>query len=527
MLTRSKARIQQRIEREKMAAEQVKEVPSNIAESEEMESYNQLGDQVLVERDERETREELAEIRARGQSQSYEVMEREAAETPRKSELQIMLEMLTSLAEGQKKIKEELKEDNKIIRAELTQVKEEIKATNNKFAIELQVLNQALREEIKNSNEGWKEEIKKTEQKFEKIVKQSNENFKSEVNKSTKNLSENLNRINQEMRKELKEVRTLTSANKEENTRIIKQQENMEEQIRQLAEEKGRRIDEVKEKQDQLQQKVTELEARPAASNVHPVTISQEVIKEVKYNGRDPYPMEFLHELKQVREQFYPNGGIKWIGRHFEAEATVWWRIVQHQLSTFEQFEHAFMNKFWSQEIQEEIRDFLEFGRYKPQNGLTMIQYFEREVLQCRQLTPPITEQHLIRKLARHYGRDIEIAIITRGINTVAQFEHLLREFTKITERDRRNYFHRSTDEGTPIHNTNVNEPVKNKSGWRRADKERYMKREGDIHAPDRKEGTNGYPQNVNSLVIEGQRPSTSAVTKNDVSPGSGHRTQT
>jgi hypothetical protein len=73
--------------------------------------------------------------------------------------------------------------------------------------------------------------------------------------------------------------------------------------------------------------------------------------------------------------------------------------------------------------VQEEIHDNLEFGRYKAHGVLSMIQYFERKVLQCRQLIPPITEQHLIRKLARHYRKEIELAIITRGINTVEQFE--------------------------------------------------------------------------------------------------------
>lgn len=167
--------------------------------------------------------------------------------------------------------------------------------------------------------------------------------------------------------------------------------------------------------------------------------MSQDIIKEVRYNGREAYPMEFLQKLKEIKEQFYPNGGIKWISRHLEGEATVWWRIVQQQINTYEQFEEAFIRKYWNQQVQEGIRYNLEFGSYKSHGGLSMIQYFEKKILQCRQLIPPITEQHLIRKLARHYGKEIEVAIITRGINNVEQFEHLLREFATITEREPRN----------------------------------------------------------------------------------------
>jgi hypothetical protein len=508
MLTRSKAR--KLIKENKMDSEQVKNVTVSIEESEEVEIYNQLGDQEMIEREARETREELSEIRARGPTQNSETSESSVMEKPRQNEMQMIIEMLKGQQEVMKKQQEDIKmirvlkvdldkivednkvnynslkegqdklvEDNKIIKVDLSQVREEIKSTKSQFTAELQSLNQVLREEIKSSNDSCREEIKKSEQKFEKIIKQNNDNCKSEISKATRNLSDNLNRINQEVRKEIKEVKTMTTENKEENRRIIKQQENMEEHIRKLAEEKGRRIDEVKENQEQLQRKVSELESRPSTSNHTTVALSQEIIKEVKYNGREAYPMEFLQELKEIKDQFYPNGGIKWISRHLEGEAMIWWRIVQPQLNTYEQFEEAFIRKYWNQQVQEGIRDNLEFGSYKSHGGLTMIQYFERKILQCRQLIPPITEQHLIRKLARHYGKEIEVAIITRGINNVEQFEHLLREFATITERESRNWVNKSTNIEESHSGRVVNDNIRGK-GWKKeGERERFVKREG------------------------------------------------
>jgi DNA repair exonuclease SbcCD ATPase subunit len=532
MLTRSKARLQKLVKENKMENEQVKNVPVSVEESEEVEIYNQLGDQEVIEREARETREELSEIMARGQQQNYETSESRVMEMPRSNDMQMMLEMLKSLTEGQKSQQEDIKmirvlkegqdklvEDNKVIKLDLIQVREEIKATNNKFAAELQALNQALREEIKSSKEEWKEEVKKTEQRFEKIVKQNNENYKSEINKSTKNLSDNLNRINQEVRKEIKEVKTMTTENKEENRRIIKQQENMEEQIRKLAEEKGRRIDEVKETQEQLQRKVSELESRPSTSNHTTVALSQDIIKDVKYNGREAYPMEFLQELKEIKEQFYPNRGIKWISRHLEGEAMIWWRIVQQQINTYEQFEEAFIRKYWNQQVQEGIRDNLEFGSYKSHGGLSMIQYFERKILQCRQLIPPITEQHLIRKLARHYGKEIEVAIITRGINNVEQFEHLLREFATITERESRNWFNKLTNRDESHSGRIVNDNIRGK-GWKKeGERERFVKREGGQNLPFERDEKTVRPSNVNTLTVEGQCPNTSPNTNTKNGP--------
>lgn len=61
-----------------------------------------------------------------------------------------------------------------------------------------------------------------------------------------------------------------------------------------------------------------------------------------------------------------------------------------------------------------------------------MLQYMEHNLLKSRQLIPLITDQHLIRKLARHFNRDIQIAVVTRGIQTIAGFESLLREYMAI-----------------------------------------------------------------------------------------------
>lgn len=72
----------------------------------------------------------------------------------------------------------------------------------------------------------------------------------------------------------------------------------------------------------------------------------------------------------------------------------MWWRIVKHEINSFTKFEEKFTENYWSGQIQELIQDQLEYGKYCHNGGLNAIQYMEKQILQCRQLIPPILVQH-------------------------------------------------------------------------------------------------------------------------------------
>lgn len=163
--------------------------------------------------------------------------------------------------------------------------------------------------------------------------------------------------------------------------------------------------------------------------------------------------------------------------------------------------------------MQESVRDWLEYGKYRPGGGMSMTQYLERQILQCRQLIPPISDHHLIRKLARHYTRDIEVAIMTRGIREIPQFEALLQEYASINNGYERNSYDR-------IRNNN-NENKAYGQGFVKRESNIPTKQEEKVIAEKRNPAHKGnymgkaptrHPINVNTIVIE---PSTSRVAKN------------
>ena len=79
----------------------------------------------------------------------------------------------------------------------------------------------------------------------------------------------------------------------------------------------------VKEGQERLQRQLAEVEVGPSNRANGPN------LNDLKYNGADRYPMEFLKELSELQDLYYPNDNIKWIGRHLEADVAIWWRVIR------------------------------------------------------------------------------------------------------------------------------------------------------------------------------------------------------
>ena len=112
--------------------------------------------------------------------------------------------------------------------------------------------------------------------------------------------------------------------------------------------------------------------------------------------------------------------------------------MIRDQIRNFDEFKDLFTQKYWGEKRQDAVRDSLEFGRFNWKGNLSAIQYMERKLLESRQLTPAITDRQLIKKIARHFGKNIEIAVVTRGVNSIQNLESLIAEYATINQRTNR-----------------------------------------------------------------------------------------
>lgn len=137
----------------------------------------------------------------------------------------------------------------------------------------------------------------------------------------------------------------------------------------------------------------------------------------------------------------------------------------------------------------------------------------ERKLLQARQLIPPLADQHLIKKIAKHYGKEIQIAIITRGIRDVTQFETLLQEFHNINSHNNNSYNFRKDTHTQPHVSIKSEQP---RQGWR------YDKGQETSHPPSKYHKSSNlhnstqakqfHQPSVSALSTDGNTPH----TKND-----------
>lgn len=350
---------------------------------------------------------------------------------------------------------QEIKENNKVIQDELKQQKEENKKrhehTQQQFVnLRLEVHNIATetRAELNKSISEVRVDINDVK-KSNKHTQDQLTNLRNNVDNNIEKLKNDAKQIRVEVRDSREEIHALQTrvevVQKETTETINKQHETLRKDItnnsknikklntevksevqtmRQEIEEKERKIAEMKADQERIQRRMNEVEIRP-------VTIMQnlEAQKEIKFDGNEEYPMNFLRELDELQEKYHAGDNIRWIQRHLDGDAKYWWQLIEQQIQGYTEFRVRFTEKYWSSQIQDAVRDNMYYGHYNARSGITRTQYLERQVVKCRQLIPPMTDHHIVRKLSRHFGSTVETAAVTRGVTEIGQLSALLEEF--------------------------------------------------------------------------------------------------
>lgn len=331
-------------------------------------------------------------------------------------------ELEAKLAESNRQLNESIRDVNRQIREELAQQIHNVRQENQE---NISQLRSEVRDTVRGEVEVIRAEINGHLDEMDKVVKQSEavvtqevKGINKKIENNNKKQDEKLTQTKAEILRQLKEVKESSEGN-----------------VRSLEEKYGNNMEEVEGRIRQIREDVRTRIDQAGVSRSR--TVPDEYVKNVVFNGEGEYPMEFLKELEEIEEELYRDASVNWVQRHLVGGAAIWWRIVKNNITTFAEFKDAFVEKYWNYMIQEEVRDRLEFGRYRRDSGLSMVQHMERCVLQNRQLIPPISDEHLIRKLSRHFSREIEVSILTRGVKTISGFQSILMEFNSMRSQPR------------------------------------------------------------------------------------------
>jgi hypothetical protein len=167
--------------------------------------------------------------------------------------------------------------------------------------------------------------------------------------------------------------------------------------------------------------------------NIHLINYAGHNDKIPQFNGKAINPIEFMNQAVEYINKITQNGlnttDLKHIiGNMMNGSANQWWQMIKHDVYSIEQFKERFVNKYWNENIQSEIRRRLQTGRYSMEGRANRSEYFIEKVLILRNLTPKLTEQEIIKHLTNHFEKTIRDAIRVRGIKTIIEMEDLLSE---------------------------------------------------------------------------------------------------
>lgn len=285
-------------------------------------------------------------------------------------------------------------------------------------------------DKLGNKCEDLRENLKEIASKVVEVEKDVQESIKEIEITVNKNLTENQNNVDAQIDK-VKESQARS------NNKIL--------EIESQCQENSQKINQYQKQTDEMKNKVTEVDERLSNLKTRDgIIIREPEIRDISFTGKERFPMQFLRIIKEVSVSYTHQGNMYWLDRYLKDEACVWWFLHRREVKNFEDFEKIFMDKYFNEMIQANIRDRLEFGKFKGKIGDEAITYVENMMLECSELEPPILEAQLVQKIAKHFHPTTLIAVITRGVKTKQEFVKLLMEFRQADVRHINSYEERN-----------------------------------------------------------------------------------
>lgn len=314
--------------------------------------------------------------------------------------------------------------------------------------------NKGLREEVKRGLRKTKEELQKSNTDMERNINRRMDQYNELVKQQIEETREQIQATNDALHQFREEV-TNQINNVEDNSRIrveILQHENQEklEQVKNHITNQVEQINhEVCTIKNQIMENKTQIEEiqRREINNIKEelevlrdrttryATCSRESDRDVvKFKEYRRNPMEFLDRINEWKRRTRER---KWTAiRTFLDECfrdihDNWWIVVRNDVTNYEEFTTIFKAKYWSEAVQNIVRDNLCNGRFDARRGQTPTTYFLGKVGLARHLEPVIPEECLITKLSYHFEEGIARARLCGQVKTISNMEALLESYER------------------------------------------------------------------------------------------------
>lgn len=147
--------------------------------------------------------------------------------------------------------------------------------------------------------------------------------------------------------------------------------------------------------------------------------------------GDNHSPMKFLNELRDYWSAVNPSQEetAYLIGSCLRGIPKDWWDLVKEDGDNFDSFCVKFKERYWNENTQHEVKRKLEFGHYNPTPESSMTNYAVKMFRDAKNLTYPLSDHEIIRKLSRHFNEEIRTAILGRKIQALHEMLELLEKF--------------------------------------------------------------------------------------------------
>lgn len=177
------------------------------------------------------------------------------------------------------------------------------------------------------------------------------------------------------------------------------------------------------------------------------------------------HPVDFIKQFKIAFARIY-NEAEKidiFCVRHMTGGARTWGNRVLDQYTTFTDSENAFLNKYWSREKQQSIKEtILSMSSYDQSSG-SMRDFLQKYWERNGYLDRPVSEDYLITLLIKHLLRRIRRQL---AMKTYDNFDELLRVVDRLEEIDNEESQARPGQNANPIKIFQLNESSQSNSKW-------------------------------------------------------------